>query len=95
MARKLSTFLVTGLLVLSFAGSLLAEEMKGTITKVGEGGRDITVKAKDGKELKVKISGSRTKLEGVGDRSALKEGQSVTVDHDGGSATKITVKAAK
>ncbi len=95
MVRKLSTYLVAVLLTLSFAGSLPAEEMKGKIAKVDNGGREITVKSKDGKELTVKISGSRTKLEGVGDRSELKEGQSVTVDHDGGSATKIMVKAAK
>ncbi|HWP59179.1 MAG TPA: hypothetical protein VNL14_14895 [Candidatus Acidoferrales bacterium] len=86
---------MAALLALSFAGSVLAEEMKGKITKVGGGGREVTVKSKDGKEVTVKISGSRTKLEGVGDRSELKEGQSVTLEHDGGEAKKITVKAAK
>jgi hypothetical protein len=39
----------------------------------------------------MKISGSRTKLEGVGDRSELKAGQKVSAEVDGGSATKIKV----
>lgn len=95
MVKRFSRLLVAALLALSFAGSVLAEEMKGKITKVGGGGREVTVKSKDGKEVTVKISGSRTKLEGVGDRSELKEGQSVTLEHDGGEAKKITVKAAK
>jgi hypothetical protein len=95
MLKRMSSVLVALLLALSFAGSVLADETKGMISKVGSEGREITVKTKDGKETTVKISGSRTKLEGVGDRSGLKEGQSVTVEHDGGEAKKITVKAAK
>ena len=94
MLKKLSSFLAAALLALSFAGSVLAEEMKGKISKVGDEGREITVKSGD-KEVTVKVSGSRTKLDGVSDRAALKEGQEVTVDHDGGEAKKITVKAAK
>jgi len=52
------------------------------------------VKAKD-KEVTLGISGSRTTLQGVGDRSELKEGQSVTVDYSGDSAKKISVSKGK
>jgi hypothetical protein len=76
---------------LSLAGSVFAEELKGKITKVGNGGREITVSAKGGKETTVSISGSRTKIEGVGSRDDLKAGQSVTVDHEGGQAKTIKV----
>ena len=41
--------------------------------------------------MTVKISGSRTTLDGVKGRSELKEGQSVTVNHDKGEATKVKV----
>ena len=76
---------------LTLAGAALAEEVKGTISKVGDDGREITVKNKAGKEVMVKISGSRTKIDGVKSRSDLKEGQSVTVDHDKGEAKNIKV----
>ena len=95
MLKRVSSLLGAALIALYFAGSVFAAETKGQISKVGDGGREITIKSKDGKETTVKISGSRTKLEGVSDRSGLKEGQSVTVEHDGGDAKKITVKAAK
>ena len=91
MLRKALSVFAVALFVLSLGGAAFAEEMKGEITKVTNGGREITVKSKGGKQLSVKISGSRTTLEGVKDRSALKEGQSVTVDHDGGEAKKIKV----
>jgi hypothetical protein len=63
----------------------------GTISKVEDGGRSVMVKTKDGKEVNVKISGSRTKLEGIGDRSEFKAGQKVSAEVDGGSATKVKV----
>jgi len=91
MSKKLLNILMSGLVALVLvAGSALAEETKGTISKVGDG--TITVKTKDGKDVEVKVSGKRTKLEGVKDRAELKEGQKVTVDHDGGEAKMITVK---
>ena len=68
-----------------------AEEMKGTISKVSNEGREITVKSKNGKEKTVKISGSRTALEGIKSRAELKEGQSVSVEHDGDAAKKVKV----
>jgi hypothetical protein len=80
-----------GVFALSLLGSAHADELKGTISKVGEEGRAITVKDKSGKEVEVKISGSRTKIDGVKSRSDLKEGQSVTVDHEKGEAKNIKV----
>jgi hypothetical protein len=94
MFGKLSSLIVVALLAIAFAGSVLADEIKGKITKVGGGGREITVKAKD-KEVTVKISGSRTTLEGIGDRSEFKEGQSVTVEYSGDSAKKVSVRKGK
>jgi hypothetical protein len=80
-----------GLFTLSLSASVLADEVMGTISKVGEEGREITVKGKDGKEVNVKISGSRTTIEGVKSRSELKEGQNVSVEHDKGEAKKVKV----
>lgn len=79
------------LLSLSLAGVGFADETTGKITKVGNGGREITVKAKGGKEVTVKISGSRTTLEGVKSRDDLKEGLNVMVEHDGDAAKKVKV----
>jgi len=90
MVRKLWSLMAAVLLSLSLVGSVMADEMKGKITKVGEGGRSITVQAKD-KEVTVNISASRTALEGVSDRSGLKEGQSVTVEYSGSEAKKVSV----
>ena len=91
MLRRAATLLAIGLFTFSLSGSVLADEVMGTISKVGEEGREITVKSKDGKEVNVKISGSRTKIDGVKSRSELKEGQNVSVEHDKGEATKVKV----
>jgi hypothetical protein len=91
MMRQLLSLVAVALFTLSLSGSVFAEETKGKITKVGDGGREITVKSKDGKEVTVKISGSRTSLEGAKSRDDLKSGQSVTVEHEGGEAKKIKV----
>jgi hypothetical protein len=48
-----------------------------------------------GKEVTVKISGSRTKLDGVKSRGDLKEGQNVTVEHEKGEASKVKVTKTK
>jgi hypothetical protein len=95
MWQRTLSLLATLLLTVLLAAPAFADEVKGTITKVGDEGRDITVKTKDGKEVNVKISGSRTTLEGVKSRSDLKTGQNVTVDHDKGEAKKIMVTTAK
>jgi hypothetical protein len=91
MLKGMLSLLATALLTLSLAAPLVADEIKGKITKVGNEGREITVKTKGDKEVTVKISGSRTTIDGVKGRSELKEGQSVTVDHDKGEATKVKV----
>jgi len=92
MLRSISIWGAAVVMSLALAGSVFADEVKGKITKVGEGGRDITVSTKDGKETKVSISGSRTKIEGVKGREELKAGQNVTVDHDGGQAKTVKVE---
>ncbi|HEY3306514.1 MAG TPA: hypothetical protein VGL70_23585 [Candidatus Binatia bacterium] len=91
LRRSMSIWAAAIIVSLSLAGSVLAEELKGKITKVGDDGREITVAGPGGKEVKVSISGSRTKIEGVGGRGDLKAGQNVTVDHDGGQAKTIKV----
>lgn len=91
--RSMSIWAAAIFVSLTLAGSVVADELKGKITKVGNGGRDITVSTKDGKETTVSISGSRTKIEGVKGRDDLKAGQNVTVDHEGGQAK--TIKVAK
>jgi len=94
MVRKLFSIVAAALLTLSLAGLVQADEVAGNITKVGEEGRSITVKSKD-KEVTVNISGSRTTLEGVGNRSELKVGQDVTVEYKGDAASKIKVTKTK
>lgn len=91
MLKAVLGFFMAGLFTLTLTGPVLADQVMGKITKVGDEGREITVKAKDGKEVSVKISGSRTSLEGVKSRSELKEGQSVSVEHEKGEAKKVKV----
>lgn len=89
--RSMSILAAAVIVSLSLAGSVVAEELKGKITKVGSEGREITVAGPGGKEVKVSISGSRTTIEGVKSRDDLKAGQNVTVEHEGGQAKTIKV----
>jgi hypothetical protein len=90
--KKLLSLASALLLSATMAGMVLAADMvKGTVSKVENEGREVVVKTKDGKEVTMKISGSRTKLEGIGDRSEFKAGQKVSAEVDGGSATKVKV----
>jgi hypothetical protein len=91
MLQKVVSSFTAVLFSLCLAGSIYAEEVAGKISKVEDEGREITVKSKDGKEVSVKISGSRTTIDGVKSRSDLKEGQSVTVEHEKGEAKKVKV----
>jgi hypothetical protein len=91
MLQRVSSSIAVVVCTLALTASVYAGEMKGTISKVGNGGREITVKSKDGKETTLKISGSRTSLEGIKSRADLKEGQSVSVEHDGDAAKKVKV----
>lgn len=70
-----------------------ADSVQGTIAKVEEDGKFITVKDKDGKETKIKISNKRTKMEGASDSAELKAGQTVSVTYKDGEATELSVKA--
>lgn len=91
MLHQVLSFFGMVLLSLSLTGFAFADEVKGKITKVGGEGREITVSAKGGKETTVKISGSRTSIEGVKGRSELKEGQNVMVEYEGDEAKKVKV----
>jgi hypothetical protein len=82
MKKSLTTILAVAFLTLSFAGAVLAEMIKGKVSKVDNGGRAVTVKAKDGKEVTLRISGSSTDLSGVGDRGEIKAGMSAEADYD-------------
>lgn len=91
MIKGLLRLFSIAVVTVSLVGPAFADEVKGTISKVGEEGREISVKDKSGKTVEVKISGSRTKIEGVKNRADLKEGQSVTVEHEKGEAKNIKV----
>ncbi len=96
MVKKLFSLIAAALFSLSLAGSVLAAEIKGKVAGIEREGRYITIKSKDGKSVKIRISGSSTELNGVGDRSEIKEGQSVTAtydeDDDRKTASAVTVK---
>jgi hypothetical protein len=95
MLQTILVFLSIAFLTLTLSGSVFADEVNGTISKIEDEGRKLTVKAKDGKEVTVSISGSRTTIDGVKGRSDLKAGQNVTVEHEKGEAKKIKVSATK
>ncbi len=82
MVKKLISFIAVAIFTLSLAGSVLAAEIKGKVTGIEREGRYITIKSKDGTTVKVRISGSSTELNGVGDRSEIKEGQRVKATYD-------------
>ncbi len=96
MVKKLISFIAVAIFTLSLAGSVLAAEIKGKVTGIEREGRYVTIKSKDGMTVKVRISGSSTELNGVGDRSEIKEGQGITATYDEGddrkTASAVTVK---
>ena len=96
MVKKLFSLIAVVLFSLSLAGSVLAAEINGKVAGIEREGRYVTIKSKDGTTVKVRISGSSTELNGVGDRSEIKEGQSVTAtydeDDDRKTASAVTVK---
>ena len=92
MMKRALSLIAAVLLSASLTGSVFAADMvKGKVTKVEDDGRVVVVKTKDGKEVKMKISGSRTELEGIGDRSEFKAGQTVSAEVDKGEAKKVKV----
>jgi outer membrane lipoprotein SlyB len=94
MVKKVLSFVLAALFTLSVAGSALAADIKGKVTKTERDGRYVTIKADDGKEARVRISGSSTDLSGVGDRSEIKVGQSVSATYDAGDDRKTASKFA-
>ena len=89
---KLAGLIGVAALALSTA-VFAAESLQGTVSKVEEDGKYVTVKAADGKETRLRISSKRTKLEGVNDSAELKAGQKVTVTHADGEAQKLSTPA--
>jgi hypothetical protein len=91
MVKKVLVVLVTMIFALSMAGMVIAAEVKGTISKVGDGGKSITVKNKAGEETTYKVS-KTTKFEGIASRDELKEEMKVTVSSDDGTTATSIVK---
>lgn len=96
MVKKLFSLIAVALFTLSLAGSVLAADIKGKVTGIERDGRLVTIKSKDGTTVTVRISGSSTELNGVGDRAEIKEGQSITATYDESddrkTASAVTVK---
>ena len=84
MVKKVLSLFAVALFTLSLVGSVLAAEIEGKVSKVENGGRTVTVKGKDGKEVTLRISGGSTTLEGIGDRSEFAEGQTIKATYDDG-----------
>ncbi|MBA2689461.1 MAG: hypothetical protein H0U63_01500 [Burkholderiales bacterium] len=94
MAAKIMARQILGVAFLSLGMAVYAaDSLQGTISKVEDEGKAITVKGKDGKETKLKVSSKRTQLEGVKESSELKVGQAVNITHEGGEAKTLSSKA--
>ncbi len=96
MVKKLLSLIAVALFTLSLVGSVLAAEVKGTVAGIERDGRLVTIKSEDGTKVTIRISGSSTELSGVGDRSEIKDGQSITATYDESddrkTASVVTVK---
>jgi hypothetical protein len=91
MVKRVVLCLLAVLFALSMAGMVIAaDKAKGTITKVGDGGKSITVKTDSGEQT-FKVSKS-TAFKGIGSRDELKEGQNVSVTYEGEAASQVSVK---
>lgn len=82
MFKKLLSLALVAFFTISLAGTLLAADIQGKVTKTEREGRYITVTADDGSSAKVRISSSSTDLMGVDDRSDIKVGQMVSTTYD-------------
>ena len=92
MVKRVLVCLLVMVFVVSVSGmAVAADKAKGTITKVADGGKSITVKT-DAGEQTFKISSKSTKFKGIGSRDELKEGQNVSVTYDGDTASQVSVK---
>ena len=63
--------------------------VEGTVTKVGEGGKTITVKAADGTEQTFETAGHGTKVAAVGTAKGTEKGAKVTVYYTESAGKKI------
>ena len=93
MFKKLLSLAAVALLTLSIAGSVMADPVKGKVTKVERDGRAVHVDS-GGKVIELRISGSGTELEGVGDRGEIAVGMMVEGEYDPGdrnTASKLKV----
>jgi Ni/Co efflux regulator RcnB len=92
MVKRLLVCLLAVLFAVSVGGmALAADKAKGTISDVAAGGKSITVKTEDGKDVKVKVSKTTT-MKGIGSRDELKAGQNVSVTYEGDTASQVSVK---
>lgn len=85
MLKRFSRFAVVGIFALGACAPALAASISGTVSAVENGGRTVAVKGKDGKAVKVRVSGSRTSLTKGGkpiDRGDVKVGNKVKVEYD-------------
>jgi hypothetical protein len=109
--RKFLTILTTGFVALAvIVGSVVADELMGTLTKVDVAGKKVTVVDKEDKETVVTVTEdtewvtkkgtSKIDLEKVAKnvekaKDAGRKGINVTVTHEKGTASKIAPAAKK
>lgn len=92
MVKRSLVCLLAVLFALSMVGMVVAaDKAKGTISAVADGGKSITVKTEDGKDMTFKVSKTTT-FKGIGAREELKAGQNVSVTYDGDAASQVSVK---
>ena len=65
------------------------KSVEGTVTKVGEGGKTITVKAADGTEHTFEVAGHGTKVAAVDTAKGTEKGAKVTVYYSESAGKKI------
>lgn len=85
MIKQLGRSIVVSAFVLGLFGPAFAATVSGTVSSVEGEGRTVGVKGKDGKEVKVRVSGSGTDITKGGkpmDRGDIKAGAKVKVTYD-------------
>jgi len=65
------------------------KSVEGTITKIGEGGKTVTVKAADGTEHTFEVAGHGTKVAAVDTGKGTEKGAKVTVYYTESAGKKI------
>lgn len=85
MIKLLGRSIVVSAFVLGLFSPAFAASVSGAVSSVDEGGRAVGVKGKDGKEVKVRVSGSGTEITKGGkpaDRGDIKVGDKAKVQYD-------------